>query len=367
MADCPVPDSAAAESRRYRLFVLVLTLILLLTFLRMVSGMIIGVILGILLWSTTAGIYRRILKRMPRRPGAAAGIGVALSLIGIVAPLTGLVLLMGADASNLSDEAQKWFEPVRPQLEQQLHKLSRGNSVIVFGIEFTARDIAQRIEGLGGKVGGFILSAAQSTVGGIANGILTLFVALYTLFFFYLDGSAFVEWLKRLLPLPHAQTERLMQDFVSTARVSMRSMLVIGAIQGTLGGLAFWFCGIPAPLFWTMVMAAASIIPSVGAQIILVPASVILMLVGKTWLGIGLLLWGLVVVGSADNLLRPYLVRRGVELHELLVFLSTLGGITMFGFWGVVIGPVIASLLKVLLNMYMEIHHDDQSPVEPPA
>jgi predicted PurR-regulated permease PerM len=346
----------ADPRRRQRFFLLMLTLILLVTFTRMVSELLIGVILGILLWTMTIKIYRWFLRRTGYQRGWAAGLAVFATLLLVIVPTVLLFMLMAADAMTLAEKAQQWLEPYKPRIEHELKRISRGNSVMFFGYEITARDLAEKIQSASGQIGGFLLSAFQSTIGGILNGAMMLFVTLYTLFFFYLDGQTFLIWLRRLLPLTRPQSQRLMHDFFATARVSLTTVFVIGAVQGALGGLAFWVCGIPAPFFWGMLMALASVIPSVGAQIILLPGAGILMLTGHLWTGVGLLAFSWVIVGQIDNVLRPYLVKRGVNLHELLVFMSTVGGLTLFGFWGVIIGPVIASLLKASLDLYSELN-----------
>lgn len=349
-------DTATEQKRRQRLFLLSTTLILLVAFTRMVSELLIGVILGVLLWTMTIKVYHWYLRRTGYQRGWAAGLSVFTTLMLVIVPMVVLFALMAADAVSLADKAQQWLEPYRPRLEHELERLSRGNSIMFFGYEITARDVAEKIQAASGQVGSFLLTAFKSAIGGILNGALMLFITLYTLFFFYLDGETFLVWLRRLLPLTPAQSRRLLHDFFATARVSLTTVFVIGVVQGTLGGLAFWVCGIPAPFFWGMLMALASVIPSVGAQIILVPGYVLLMLTGRLWTGVGLMIFSSLVIGHVDNLLRPYLVKRGVNLHELLVFLSTVGGLTLFGFWGVIIGPVIASLLKASLDLYSELN-----------
>ena len=132
----------------------------------------------------------------------------------------------------------------------------------------------------------------------------------------------------------------------------MKGTLLIGLLQGGLAGLAFFVVGIPNAVFWAAIMAVLSIIPSVGSALVWVPAAIILMANGQVGGGIGLIIFCGVLVGSLDNLLRPILVGKDTKLHELMIFLSTLGGIFMFGVVGLFIGPIIASLFVTIWEMY---------------
>lgn len=356
MADVPPEGANGIHLEKHRrTFIIVLVAILLIVFLVMVKDVLIGVILGILLWAMTRKMYLWILKGV-RKPGAAAGLALLATLLLIIIPVIIVLAFAAADAMSLAEQAQNWFEPYRQNIQYQFDQLSRGYTIEIFGYDITAQDFAQRIEAGSAQLGNFLIKVLQNTAGRIFHGGLLLFVTLYTLFFFYIDGPAFITWLKGMLPLTPEQSERLIHDFLATAESSLKTMVVIGLVQGTLGGLAFWLVGIPSPIFWGVIIAFTSVIPAVGAQIIIMPMSIIVMLIGKFWVGLALLAFGWGVIGHVDNVLRPYLVKRAVNLHQLLILISTLGGIVMFGFWGVILGPVIASLLKAVLDMYAEIY-----------
>jgi len=348
-----------------RRFVLVLTIGLLAVFLLMISGLLLGVVFGVLLWAFTRGLYSAVLRRVRERRGLAATLSLIVTTLLVVVPATLLIALMAADAASLARSAGEWLGPYRAEVESRLDNLLQGGGIEILGFRVTAADVADQLGRISATVGGFLISLLQGALGGIARAALVIGVTLYTLFFFYLDGDAFLQWTKRLLPLAPHESDRLVTDFFATSRASLKAIGVIGLVQGGMGGLAFWVCGIPAPFFWAMVMAVASTIPAVGVQIIVFPAVFVLLLIGKTWFGIGLFLWSVIAIANADNLLRPYLVRREVNLHELVVFLSTIGGIATFGFFGVIIGPVIASLLKASLHMYTEMYGAVAEP--PPA
>ncbi|MBP7147403.1 MAG: AI-2E family transporter [Acidobacteria bacterium] len=348
------PEDTARRARR--IFAVVLVVGLLVIFFRMVGSLLGGAIGGVIFWALSKDLFERILARVGGRRGLAAALSVGATVLLVVIPTILILTVVVADATNLAASIGEWIDPHRDEINQELRRFMRGESINILGYELRVEDVTQRVQAASGQIGTLLLALVSKTAGGVFNAALLLFVVLYTQFFFYIDGDRFLAWVARLLPLSESQCERLFHDFFATSRATLKTIGILGAVQGTMGGVAFWLIGIPAPFFWTVLMAFTSAIPSVGAQVILVPTSVLLIVFGKTFAGVALLVWSLVFIGSADNLLRPVLVSHDVEMHELLVFLSTLGGIATFGFFGVVIGPVIAALLKVSLEIYSEVY-----------
>jgi predicted PurR-regulated permease PerM len=353
------PSANPTTSHRQR-FVLLMLSGLLLVFLYMISDLLIGVIAALLLWVITADLFERWTARLRGRRSLGAGLTILTVIVLVLAPIGIIVFMMISDAATLAERAQAWLTPHQGEIEARLKEITSSGSLYIFDYELHVGDLTTKLQESVGKIGQFLLMLIQGTIGNLARAVLLLFVTLYALYYLYLDGANFLTWLKRVLPLSPAQTDGLLADFFNTSKATLKAVLVIGVVQGTLGGLAFWICGIPAPFFWTVLMAVASIIPAVGAQIILLPAAGILILIGSTGWGIGLLIWSLVVVANVDNLLRPKLVKRDVNLHELLIFLSSIGGIATFGFFGFLAGPVIAALLKASFVMYSEIYRTDK-------
>ena len=349
-----------------RRFTIILVIGLLAVFLYMISELLLGVIGGLLLWAMTRPLFRKLVKWTKGRQSLAATLSLIATLLFLIVPAALIIVLMAADAANLAQSAGKWLEPYRPVIEQKLGEIGAAGKIDIFGYELQVTDLTAKLQEITGTIANFLLQLVQKTAGGIASTVLLIFIMLYTLFFCYLDGPDFLTWLKKIIPLSPEQSERLLSDFFATSITTLKTLGIIGFVQGTMGGLAFWVCGIPSPFFWTVLMALASIIPSVGAQIVLIPASILLMLIGKFWWGFGLLLWSLIVIANVDNILRPYLVKRAINLHELIVFLSTIGGITVYGFFGFLIGPVIAALLKASLQIYADMFKLNRLPETPP-
>ncbi|MGQ9830301.1 MAG: AI-2E family transporter [Thermochromatium sp.] len=202
------------------------------------------------------------------------------------------------------------------------------------------------------------------------NVVFLTFVLFYSLFFLLMDGPKFILKLLYYLPLKARDQHLLLDKFTSVTRATLKGSLLIGVLQGGLAGVAFAVAGIDNAVFWGTVMAILSLIPNVGTSLVWGPASIILIVQGAVVKGVLLALFCGLIVGSLDNLLRPILVGKDTRMHELMIFCSTLGGLLMFGLPGLLVGPVIASLLLSIWEIYGVEFADvlvkvNESPVEP--
>jgi predicted PurR-regulated permease PerM len=198
----------------------------------------------------------------------------------------------------------------------------------------------------------FLVGGLSSLTLGTLNFFLTAFVILYSMYFLQMDGEKVVTKILYYLPLKAADERIMLEKFTSVTRATLKGTLVIGLLQGGLAGGAFAVAGIDNWVFWGTVMVVLSIIPAVGSALVWIPACIFLAVQGQVGTALLLGLFCGVVVGSLDNILRPILVGRDTQMHELMIFLSTLGGIVMFGFTGIFIGPLIASLFISIWEMY---------------
>ncbi len=209
------------------------------------------------------------------------------------------------------------------------------------------------------KMGGAVSVASKFIVGKLSavtlsavNFVFLLFVFLYAMFFFLLDGKILVKKILYYLPLDNDDEKQIFHRFTSVTKATVKGTFVIGLLQGFLSGLAFAIAGIPNSIFWGVLMAVLSIIPSIGSALIWIPAGVYLITQGAVVSGVLLLLFCGLIVGSLDNVLRPRLVGQDTQMHELMIFFSTLGGIVLFGFVGIVVGPIVASLFVTVWDIY---------------
>ena len=182
--------------------------------------------------------------------------------------------------------------------------------------------------------------------------MIGLGIMLYLLFFLLRDGKALAARVREVVPLRADQKAALFGRFADVVRATVKGGILVAIAQGALGGLAFWFLGIHAALLWAALMAFLSLLPAIGAGLVWVPVAIYLLATGAVWQGIGLILYGVLVIGLVDNLLRPFLIGKDTKLPDYVVLISTLGGIEVFGLNGFVIGPLIAAIFMVTWEIF---------------
>lgn len=221
------------------------------------------------------------------------------------------------------------------------------------------------------KIGGFaelwaklssgVMEAGQSIAGGVLSfgqNTLQFFISmglmLYLLFFLFRDGASLGRMMRHSIPLSDDYTRQFLDKFAAVVRATVRGNVIIAIIQGTIGGISFWALGIEAALLWGVVMTFLSMLPAVGAAIVWIPAAIWLFLVGAWIKGVIMVVIGALVIGLVDNLLRPPLVGQGARLPDYVVLISTVGGISLFGISGFVIGPLIAALFISAWSLFTQ-------------
>jgi predicted PurR-regulated permease PerM len=311
-------------------------------------------VLTILLAATFTGlsypVYLRLLPAVGNRAPLAALATLALVLFLVLAPL---VAVLGAGAS----EALSMTETVGPRLTKLVSEPTAVDAQLqrLPGYSYIAPYREQILTKLGELVGGasaFVLNVLSATTRATALFVFHAFVLLYAMYFFLTGGPGLLRGVLAYVPLADVDKQRMLEKFVSVTRATLKGTLLIGAAQGFLGGVAFWAAGIEGPVFWGTVMTVLSIIPGVGGALVWVPAVIFLAVTGEVWTAAALAAFLALVVGSIDNLLRPRLVGRDTQLHELLIFLSTLGGLLFFGASGFILGPVLAALFVTVWEMF---------------
>ena len=187
---------------------------------------------------------------------------------------------------------------------------------------------------------------------GSITGSINLLLTFYFLFYLLRDGEQAAVTLKAALPLSQREFALLAGRVIATVRASVLGTAAVAMLQGVLGGLSFWWLGLPAPIFWGVVMGFLGIVPFLGAFVIWVPAAAYLALSGDLRAAMVLALWGTLVVGLVDNLVYPILVGRQLMIHSAVTFIAVVGGLLVFGTTGVVLGPIVVAILLALLQIW---------------
>ena len=177
---------------------------------------------------------------------------------------------------------------------------------------------------------------------------------LYVLFFLFRDGRAIARNIRAAMPFGADYNQALLDKFTAVVRATVKGNIVIAVIQGTIGGVAFWLLGIKGALLWGVLMTFLSLLPAVGSALVWVPTAGYLLLAGSPWKALVLVVVGVLVIGLVDNLLRPQLVGKDTRLPDYVVLVSTIGGLSLFGINGFIIGPLIAALFLVVWELFRD-------------
>jgi predicted PurR-regulated permease PerM len=313
---------------------------------------------GTILWGLVVAILfnplnLRLRKATGQRKGFAAIATVLLVIVMVILPLILISASLGRQASGVYRMVQSGqLDPVL-YLQRILDAMPSWMRNILnhFGltdlvsVTDKVRDVlAQASQLIAAKALGIGLGALDFAVG--------LGVMLYLLFYLLRDGDNLLMRVKSAVPLGAEQKALLIDRISMVVRATVKGGIAVAAVQGVLGGLAFWFLGIPAPLLWAVVMAFLSLLPAIGATIVWAPVAVYLLATGSIWQGLFLVTYGVLVIGLVDNLLRPFLVGKSTKLPDYVVLISTLGGIEIFGLQGFVIGPLVAAIFMVSWEIF---------------
>lgn len=192
----------------------------------------------------------------------------------------------------------------------------------------------------------------NKTSAGFFGLFTTIMIMFFTMFYFFMDGEELVKRIKFLSPIRDDYEDLIFSRFLMISRATVMGTVIIGITQGTLGAIALLVFGIKSWLLWGVVMVFLSLVPMVGAWLVLIPAGIIQLITGHLWQGIGILVISTALISNIDNLMRPRLVGREAKLHDLIIFFSSLGGIAAFGVMGFIVGPVVAALFVSVLDIY---------------
>jgi predicted PurR-regulated permease PerM len=331
-------------------FLLTLAIGVTVLFYWVIKGFILAVLLAAILAAIAYPFNSRLTKSLRGRRSLASGITIALSLVLVIMPLVLFIGVLVGEAINISESAGAWVAEQAAQketLKKQLEADPDLQKLLPYQDE-----ILEKAGRLATKAGSFVARGFAAGAKGTAEFFLMLFVMLYAMFYFLVEGKTILNATLRFTPLSEEDKTRLLGTFSSVGRATLKGTLVIGIVQGGLAGLSFWVAGIQGAVFWGAVMAVLSIIPGVGTALIWVPAVIFLVLEQRIAAAVGVGLWCALVVGTIDNILRPLLVGKDTEMPDLLVMLTTLGGLALFGPAGIIVGPIIGALYVTIWKLW---------------
>ncbi|HTV02161.1 MAG TPA: AI-2E family transporter [Luteitalea sp.] len=350
------------ENRFRRIFLLVFVLGITVVFLWLINSFLLTILLAAIFAGVLHPLFRRLVVAFKGRQPLAAFVTLLIGLLAVAAPVGGVVYMVTAEAIRLSANVRPWISQVARQptsLAPLLERLPFAEHIAPY-----REQLFEKAGEWASSAGGFIVASLSTTTLGTVQAVFNFFILAYTVFFLLLDGPALLHTVRRFLPLREGERDLLLDKFVSVTRATLKGTLVIGIIQGTMAGLAFWVLRIDHAIFWGAIMTVLSVIPMLGGAVVWVPTAIVLALTGHWVKAVILAAFCGLIVGSVDNVLRPRLVGRDTQMHDLMILFSTLGGIIAFGALGFIIGPIIAALFQTAWELFGNAYRDLLPPAQ---
>ena len=303
-------------------------------------------------------LQRKLTEIFKGRKGPAAGVVMLVAVFAVLIPLLALLILVAQQAVDVSQTVIPWVQ------EQIRNFRAEGLAGLPDWLPFRdalvpyQSEIAQRLTEAVSGLGGVVIGGLTRAGGGALSFILNTVILLFALYYLLTSGQSSLKTTMELLPMRPKDRDLLLERTYSTIKATVKGTFVIAIVQGVLTGLGLAVAGVPGAAFWGAVAGILSVIPGIGPPLVWAPAAIWLYVSGSPIYAAGLAVWGAGVVGVIDNLLRPILVGQDAKMSDLLVLLSTLGGLTLVGAVGIIVGPLIAALFTSAWYIYAQSYRD---------
>lgn len=352
----PTPPTDKGSGPLSRGYLIALLLVLGGVFLYMTRMFFLPVVMAAVFAGLFHPLHHWLAKKMPSKRNLPALLATLVLILGLLIPLYVVGTMVAIEAINLYDHAEDLIRPMveAPREGGMFEPVTDWimNGPLSGLFDRIDLDLEQQLANLARTTGKVVIDVANQTGRTTFQIVINLFIMLFTMFFFFRDGSALMKRLFYYSPLPQQYEDQLVERFLEVSRATVKGTLVIGLIQGALGLIPLLVFGVPSAILLGVIMVILSVIPMVGGYIVLYPAAAYLIISGDIWQGIVLIVWTVVVVTNVDNLIRPRLVGQDAKMHDLLILFSTIGGIAMFGVLGFIVGPILAAFLVTMLEIY---------------
>lgn len=337
------------------------------------------VVIGLLLTFVFFPLYERILAKVRWRPVASVITIILVTLI-VVLPIFFAVWSLVQDVQEIAgDVTMHDMETMLHTVDEQISRITgfhlfRGkpapgnatnDEAPPPGVPPPDNQTGQGDDDTGGILGAenlvrlleprltnMIGDLVAATIGFLIKGFLGIFVLLFVMYYGFKDGRRFVQFIYESMPLRETYKDRLFRETQEVIDAVFVGNILVSVVQGTLGGLGFWAFGIPNPVFWGFVMTILAILPIIGTPVVWLPAGIILIATGDTFAGVGILIYGLLIVSTVDNFLKPKIIGGRSQVHPAIILLGVVGGLWVFGAIGFLLGPLILAIFGVLIGLF---------------
>lgn len=298
-------------------------------------------------------VNKRVLALVRGKKGAAAGIMTALTFILVIGPATGVLVAMASQVADLYHRTAAFIQTGEWQRVWDGIKASGLGSLLTHPA-FANIDIKNMVlKGLG-EISSAIAGQAGNILRNTLMFIINFFIMLFSLFFIFRDGESYYTRLMDVLPFSHDFKMSVTRRLADTFYAVINGIFFVAILQGFMTGLGFALFGVPFAVFWGVCAAFFALLPVGGAALVWGSGAVYLFLSGETLNGVLLIVWGMLLVSLPDNFLKPLLIGKKARLPTFFLFLGILGGLKVYGLLGILIGPLIVTLLTAFLQIYQE-------------
>jgi predicted PurR-regulated permease PerM len=333
-----------------RIFLFVLLIAVLAACFLIFRPFLIQILIAAILVSLFYTPYRWLAKKLGGREKTAALITCVLVLLVIIIPLTNLIIFAAQESVAAYSDTINFLNRDNGAVQIKIfEKIQTSLNINSESLKTLVVDFAQ-------KASNWLVSGATGFLKGTTTFVISLVLIIFTMFFFFVDGKKMLERAMYWTPLPDKYDRMIFQKFRDVSYSVFVSTFAVALAQSALGAVAFAIVGLPIFLP-AIAIALLSMIPYFGAYLIWLPAGIYLLAIGHLWQGIFLLIFGATVISTVDNLIRMYMIKTKAQVHPIFVLFSVLGGISLFGFWGVIIGPLVIALTVTILHIYDEVEY----------
>jgi len=321
---------------------------------------------GPVMWAALAAIifqplYKWSLRKMRGKRNLAASVSLIIIFVAVLLPALWIGSLVVEEILGVVNRFRENPVDINAWLEATFAALPTSVQTVIIDNGWTeTRFIEEQLESLIGESAGIIAQQAVSIGSGAFGFFLSFGIGLYVLFFLLRDGARIGETILHSAPVEREVADRLAERFLGIVRAVIKGSGVVGLIQGAMGGIMLALAGVPSALLLGVLMAILALIPAVGTALVWGPAGIWLILIGEVWSGIFVLGAGFLIISSVDNVLRPILVGRDTGIPDWIILVTTLGGISLAGFSGIVLGPLVAGLFLAAWGILQEQRAEDE-------
>jgi predicted PurR-regulated permease PerM len=335
-----------------------------------------GFFLAAVLAGTLYGLHERLTRVVRGRAYLSAGVLTFGVIVALLVPLTGFTAFLIteiADGVRFVQETlrQEGVEGLMERIPGPVRNLA---DKVMERLQVQELQLDEKLQEQVSSTGGSAAKAVTGVVAATGSFAFQTIMMLIAFFFLLVDGKRLVEWGESVSPLRRGQTSELLREFRLVAIAVLVSSLATAGVQTVAALVGYLIARVPVPFFFAAVTFFLALIPAIGAAVVCFAAAGLLLITGHQWMALFLAIWGVVVVGLVDNVVKPLLVKRGLDMHGAIIFFSLLGGLSVFGTVGLLLGPLIVAFFLAVLRIYERDYgrpsgrpSDPATPPNPPA